>query len=70
MGDIVERLFGDDPDEPGEACLPGSEIPRPGDWCATPPGRAAIRWLGVGATARVKMRRGESRRNVRDKKSS
>lgn len=55
MRDIAALVFGG---EPREACEPddervcGGQAARPGDWCQTQPGRAALGWLGAAHRAR------------------
>lgn len=58
MRDIAALVFGG---EPREACEPDEErmcggMARPGEWCQTPPGRAALAWLGGTHRARESKR--------------
>lgn len=65
MRDLAALLFGSEPGEPRTvlgpgrpADAPGCGVPAPdGTWCQTPPGDAALKWLGAALRARGRMRK-------------
>jgi hypothetical protein len=65
MRDLAALLFGSEPGEPRAvlgprepAEVPACGIPAPaGSWCQTPPGDAALKWLGAALRAKGRARK-------------